>query len=119
MPYNAHTTGNDALLAGLPVLTCLGRGFAGRVAASQLRALGIPELVTESLTNYEAAALLLAQAPEELAGLRQRVEAGRRTAPLFDMARLARDIETAFTEMLRLYDAGEAPRGFAVPPRAE
>jgi predicted O-linked N-acetylglucosamine transferase (SPINDLY family) len=119
LPYNAHTTGNDALLAGLPVLTCLGRGFAGRVAASQLRALGIPELVTESLTNYEAAALLLAQAPEELAGLRQRVEAGRRTAPLFDMARLARDIETAFTEMLRLYDAGEAPRGFAVPPRAE
>jgi protein O-GlcNAc transferase len=115
LPYNAHTTGNDALLAGLPVLTCLGRGFAGRVAASQLRALGIPELVAESLADYEAAALRLARAPEELAALRQRVEEGRHTAPLFDMARLTRDVETAFAEMLRLYDAGEAPRGFAVP----
>ncbi|HEX4027381.1 MAG TPA: tetratricopeptide repeat protein, partial [Rhizomicrobium sp.] len=63
LPYNAHATASDALWAGLPVLTCLGRSFAGRVAASQLQAAGLPELVTESLDEYEALALRLARDP--------------------------------------------------------
>ena len=61
--YNAHTTASDALWAGVPVLTCLGSTFAGRVAASQLRAVGLPELVTESLPDYEALALKIATGP--------------------------------------------------------
>ena len=63
LPYNAHTTASDALWAGLPVLTCAGHTFAGRVAGSLLRAVGLPELVTHSLHDYETLALKLARAP--------------------------------------------------------
>ena len=61
LPYNAHTTASDALWAGVPVLTCLGKTFAGRVAGSLLRSLHLPELITETLAGYEAAALRLAR----------------------------------------------------------
>jgi protein O-GlcNAc transferase len=63
LPYNAHTTASDALWAGLPVLACLGNSFAGRVAASLNHAVGLPELVTQSLDEYEALALQLARNP--------------------------------------------------------
>ena len=56
LPYNAHTTASDALWAGVPVVTCAGTTFAGRVAASLLHAVGLPELVTSSLAEYEALA---------------------------------------------------------------
>src|SRR3954454_21102221 len=56
LPYNAHTTASDALWAGLPVLTCTGDTFAGRVAGSLLRAAGLGELITTSLEEYEALA---------------------------------------------------------------
>src|SRR5947207_8229688 len=62
LPCNAHTTASDALWAGLPVLTCQGHGFAGRVAASLLHAVGLPELVTRSLEEYEAKAVQFATA---------------------------------------------------------
>jgi predicted O-linked N-acetylglucosamine transferase (SPINDLY family) len=61
LPYNAHTTASDALWAGLPLITCRGESFAGRVAASLLNAIGLPELVTNSLEDYKALALQLAQ----------------------------------------------------------
>src|SRR5205823_14232747 len=67
LPYTAHTTASDALWAGLPVLTCLGETFAGRVAASQLKAVGLPDLIATSLEDYEALALKLAREPEFLA----------------------------------------------------
>ena len=73
LPYNAHTTANDALWAGLPVLTCLGESFAGRVAASLLNAVGLPELITRSLEEYEALALRLAQDPVLLASLKAKL----------------------------------------------
>ena len=92
-PYGAHTTANDALLAGLPVVTCAGETFASRVAGSQLHAIGLPELVTSSLAGYEVLALSLAHDPQRLAGLRARLAQNRRTHPLFDMARYARDFE--------------------------
>src|SRR6185369_17109332 len=69
LPYNAHTTASDALWAGLPVLTRIGQTFAGRVAASLLSAIDLPELVVSSLQDYEAAALRLARNPTELAAL--------------------------------------------------
>ena len=59
LPYNGHGTTSIALWAGLPVVTCIGRAFAGRVGASLLRAVGLPELVTTSLADYEALALRL------------------------------------------------------------
>ena len=93
MPYNAHTTANDALFAGLPVLTCAGETFASRVSASQLRAIGLPELVTQDLAAYEALALGLARAAEPLAGYRARLRRNRGTAKLFDVRSYARALE--------------------------
>ena len=114
LPYNAHTTASDALWAGLPVLTCLGVTFAGRVAASLLSAVGLPELITHSLAEYEALALALARDPVRLAGIRQKLRASRDTAPLFDSKGFTRDLETAYTRMWQAWQAGLPPEGFAV-----
>ena len=86
-PYNAGTTANDALFMGVPVLTCAGETLASRVAASQLHAIGLRELVTTSLADYEALALALASAPERLQQLRHRLATNRHRYPLFDMGR--------------------------------
>ncbi len=92
-PCNAHTTANDALFAGLPLVTCAGETFASRVSGSQLNAIGLPELVTDSLAAYEALTLELARRPERLARYRERVRAGRDTSPLFDTAGYTRALE--------------------------
>ena len=92
-PCNAHTTTNDALFAGLPVVTCAGDTFASRVSGSHLRAIGLPELVTDSLEAYEALALKLSQEPDLLAGYRARLRANRLVEPLFDIARYTRAFE--------------------------
>jgi protein O-GlcNAc transferase len=88
------------LWAGLPVLTLRGTAFAGRVAASLLTAAGLPELVTETVQDYEALALALARDPARLTALRDKLALNRATAPLFDTPRLARDLESAYREML-------------------
>jgi predicted O-linked N-acetylglucosamine transferase (SPINDLY family) len=100
-PYGAHTTANDALLAGLPVITCAGETLVSRIAGSQLTAIGLPELITTRFADYEALALKLATHPGLLKSYRHRLAANRRTTPLFDMARYARDFEDA---MLRAWD---------------
>ena len=107
-PYNAHTTAADALMAGLPVLTLMGNAFPGRVAGSLLHTMNLPELVTHSLADYEAAALRFAGAPVELAALRQRVRAQRATSALFDTAGFCRQIEAAWTAMWRVSQLGGA-----------
>ena len=99
LPCNAHTTASDALWAGLPVLTCAGAAFAGRVAASLLHAVGLPELVTDTQADYEALAIALARDPARLQALRAKLQAQLPTAPLFDTPRFARDIEAAYTAM--------------------
>lgn len=115
LPVNAHTTASDALWAGLPVLTCLGKTFAGRVAASLNYAVGLPELVTSSLDEYEETALNLALDPERLAAIKARLLHNRRTAPLFDTASFTRDLESAFETMWERSQAALPPAGFAVP----
>lgn len=115
-PYNAHTTASDALLAGLPVLTRIGSTFPGRVAASLLRAVGLPELVTESVAAYEALAIELGCDPSRLAALRMRLTANLATAPLFDTARTTRALEAAYLEMHRRRLEGQPPQPFAVKP---
>ncbi|MDA9520801.1 hypothetical protein XI06_10575 [Bradyrhizobium sp. CCBAU 11434] len=114
LPYNAHTAASDALWAGLPVVTCLGTAFAGRVAASILNAVGLPELVTQSLDDYESLALRIAHDSELRAALKGKLASQRTTWPLFDTARMTRHIEKAFNEMWRRHCAGEAPASFAV-----
>jgi protein O-GlcNAc transferase len=116
LPYNAHTTASDALWAGLPVVSCAGPTFAGRVAASLLGALGLPELVTQRAADYEALALQLARDPQRLAAIRAKLAANRRSMPLFDSARFCRDLERAYLRMWEIHTRGEPPRSFDVPP---
>lgn len=118
VPCNAHTTASDALWAGLPVLTCLGQTFAGRVAASVLTAVGLPELITEDLQAYEARALQLAQHPQELAQIKSRLQANRTTHPLFDAARFTTGLEAAFDTMHQRALQARPPEAFAVAPVA-
>ncbi|HET9404972.1 MAG TPA: tetratricopeptide repeat protein [Burkholderiales bacterium] len=115
LPCNAHTTASDALWAGLPVLTCLGTTFAGRVAASLLHAIGLNELVTHSLEEYEALALELAANRKRLDDIRSRLAANRATHPLFDTDRFRRHIEAAYTKMWERHQRGEPPASFSVP----
>jgi len=118
LPYNAHTTASDALWAGLPVLTCAGQAFASRVAASLLNAIGLPELVTYDLVDYEALAVELATNPPKLAQVRHKLQANRLTMPLFDSPRLARHLEAAYAEMHEKHLAGLPPDHILVQPRA-
>jgi predicted O-linked N-acetylglucosamine transferase (SPINDLY family) len=113
-PYNAHTTASDALWGGLPIVTCKGETFASRVAASILTAVGLPDLVTESLKDYERRALELAREPAQLADVRARLRRNRETSPLFDTARYTRNIERAFEQMWTRQLSGLPPQEFAV-----
>jgi len=113
LPCNAHTTASDALWAGLPLITCIGSSFAGRVAASLLHAIGLPELIAPSLECYEAMALRFARDPAALAQVREKLAENRETHALFDTVRFTRNLEGAFTEMWERYQRGE-PAGFAV-----
>ena len=115
MPYNAHTTASDALLAGVPLVTCRGTSFPGRVAASLLAAIGLPELVTESQSAYESLAVKLASDPVLLTSLRERLRQNRAIMPLFDTGRFTRAIESAYRTMWQTAQAGRPPQGFAVP----
>lgn len=112
--YNAHTTASDALWTGLPVLTCAGTAFAGRVAASLLHAVDLPDLVTHSAREYEAAALALAHDPARLCAMRQSLSKHRLSASLFDTARFCRALETAFEKMQAIKVEGGAATGFYV-----
>jgi protein O-GlcNAc transferase len=114
LPYNAHTTASEALWTGLPLVTCRGRSFAGRVAASLLEAVGLPDLVTGNLEEYETLALRLATESHLLAGFRERLKKNRLSFPLFDSHRYRRHIEAAYETMWDLWRRGENPRSFAV-----
>jgi len=114
LPYNAHTTASDALWMGVPVVTCTGNTFAGRVAASLLYAIGLPELVTSSLANYEALALNLARDPAALAAIKAKLRGNRDAMPLFAIQRFTRHLEAAYVTMHERQQKGLAPAAFAV-----
>jgi protein O-GlcNAc transferase len=114
--YNAHTTASDALWAGVPVLTRLGSTFAGRVAASLVRTVGLPEMVVASLADYEALALKLAREPELIGAMKTKLARNRESYPLFDTARFTRNIEAAYAAMWQRAQRAEPPESFAVDP---
>jgi len=101
--YNGHTTTSDALWAGLPVLTLQGKHFASRVASSILTAIGLPELITYSLKEYEETAIQLAKNPKKLIKLKNKLAKNRLTQPLFDTPRFVKDLEKAYQEMWKIY----------------
>lgn len=113
-PFNAITTSADALWAGLPVLTCRGHSYAARACASLLQAIGLPELVTDSMDEYEALALDLAAHPERLAAIREKLERNRTKYPLFDTDRFRRNIEAAYRRMWEIRQSGSPPQSFSV-----
>lgn len=108
-PCGAHTTASDALWAGLPVLTCMGKSFASRVAGSLLNAVGLPELITYTRDEYESLAMELANDPKKMAEIRRKLDSNKRTAPLFDSRLSAKNIEAAYTAMYERYHSGLAP----------
>jgi len=116
LPYNAHTTASDALWAGLPVVTCVGQTFVGRVAGSLLRAIGLPELVTYKLADYEALVLKLATEKGPLRRVKDKLARNRLATPLFDTDRLRRHMEAAYLTMWERCLRGEEPKSFVVPP---
>jgi predicted O-linked N-acetylglucosamine transferase (SPINDLY family) len=115
LPYNGHGTTGDMLWCGVPVLTCEGTAFPGRVGGSLLRAVGLPELIAADPGQYEAKALELAGDRPRLAALRAKLERNRHSAPLFDTDRFRLHIESAYTTMWEIAHRGEAPRSFSVP----
>ncbi len=114
LPYNAHTTASDALWTGLPFVTCKGKAFPGRVGASLLTAIGLPDLIAPDLAAYEALAMRLATEPEFLADCKRRLDENRTTAPLFNIDRYRSHIEQAYTKMHELWRLGGTPQSFAV-----
>ena len=109
LPYNAGTTASDALWAGLPVLTLSGEAYVSRTAASLLTAVGAPELITSTQQEYELLAIELALNPQRLREIRTKIQNNRLTSPLFDTARLARNLEAAYTIVHDRYLAGLPP----------
>jgi predicted O-linked N-acetylglucosamine transferase (SPINDLY family) len=115
LPYNAHTTASDALWAGLPLLTCTGSTFASRVAASILTAAGVPELITDSISEYEARAIELANDAALLAAIRDKLKSEQlKSQPLFDTGQMARDMEAGFRMMSERHRRGENAETFFV-----
>jgi len=115
LPFNGGTTASDALWAGLPVLTCSGEAFAARMAGSLLHAIGLPELITHSLPDYESLAFQLATDVPRLLGIKQELARNCDTYPLFDTDRFRRNVEAAYLTMWEKTQRGEPPASFAVP----
>ena len=117
LPYNAHTSASDALWAGLPIVTCCGTTFAGRVATSLLNAVGLPQLAAPDLAAYEELARALATDPTRLNDVKARLRQNRSNHPLFDTDRFRRHLEQAYITMWERYQRQEPPESFSVAAR--
>ena len=106
---NGAVTTSDALWSGVPVVTLQGTHFASRMSSSILAAVGLANLVTHSLVDYEALAIRLAQEPKELQATRQKLVQNRFTWPLFDTQRYVRFLEMAFKKMWQTHVSGDRP----------
>jgi predicted O-linked N-acetylglucosamine transferase (SPINDLY family) len=107
-PYNAHTTASDALWSGLPVVTRIGNSFASRVAASLLTAVGLPELITHTIEEYESLVISLANNPEHLSAVRRKLKENIKTRRLFNMQEFMSEYEAILTQMYQYAVAGQA-----------
>ena len=116
LPYSAHTTASNALWAGLPVSTQIGSAFAGRVAASLLKAIDLPELITHSPEEYEALAIELALNKEKLRGIQEKLARNRLTKSLFDTPLYTKHLEAAYEAMYNRYQAGLPPDHIEIKP---
>ncbi|MDC0096116.1 tetratricopeptide repeat protein [Amylibacter sp.] len=113
--FNAHTTAAEALWAGLPLVTKLGKGFAARVAGSLLNAVGLPELITETEQDYEALILELATNPIKLAEIKEKLAINRLTQPLFNTELYTKHLENGYQQAYQNYFDGNLPQTIIVP----
>ncbi|MBX2879300.1 MAG: tetratricopeptide repeat protein [Granulosicoccus sp.] len=113
-PCGAHTTANDALWAGLPVVALVGRGFASRVAGSVLSAVGMESLITDSLSSYKNLISELVKDPSRLEKIRGEIEKNKKTCSLFNTELFVKDMHKGFIQMMLLHDAGKQPETFSV-----
>ena len=102
-PYNAHTTCNDALWAGVPVLTIIGDSFPSRVAASILNTSNLNELIKNSLKEYEEMAVKIPNDPEYLKELKNKISKFKRKNPLFNSELFAKNLEKSFDLVVDRY----------------
>jgi predicted O-linked N-acetylglucosamine transferase (SPINDLY family) len=116
LPYNAGTTASDALWAGLPVLTCCGQTFAGRIASSLLTTIDLPELIVATMAEYEELAVRLAANSGQLEQIKQKLSQNRLNAPLFNPALFTKHLESAFTQIFERHHAGLFPDRIYVRP---
>ncbi len=93
LPCGSHTTGSDALWMGVPMITCLGDTFHGRVGASLLRAVELPEFVAQSEDGYRERLAAFLAAPSLIAKAKMHLAERHRNLPLFDTAAFTRDWE--------------------------
>jgi predicted O-linked N-acetylglucosamine transferase (SPINDLY family) len=98
-PFNAGTTASDALWMGLPIVTRAGRTYISRMAGSLLTAVGLPDLITESLADYEKLAITLGREPRRVASHKRYLAEHGRSSPLFDVPQIVRDIEAEFERL--------------------
>ena len=106
MPFNAHATASDALRIGLPVLTFVGDSFASRVAASLLKAVNLPEMITTTKKEYETLAIQLATHPEKFKKIKDKLAKNLLTTSLYDTSLYVRNLETAYQTMYEKYQKG-------------
>lgn len=100
LPFNGGTSTSDALWGGVPVLTCMGNTFAARMSASLLKAVGLPELITNSMAEYERLAMCLVADPDRLKSMKDAIEVSRNSCALFGTVEKTRDIEKAYKALL-------------------
>ena len=114
-PYNSHSTGVDALWAGVPMVTCLGGAFSSRVGASIVTAAGLPDLVTATPEAYLALALELYRSPEKLASIRRRLNQDKMSLPLFDMKGYTASLEDLYFAMWKNFVDGDVKPILSAP----
>ena len=111
---NAHTTTSDSLWAGLPVLTLAGKTFSARVSASLLSAVGLKELITENIEDYEKLAIELATNKERLSRIKQKLKGNIKSYPLFNTEIYCKNLETAYKKVYENYFQGKEPEDISI-----
>lgn len=105
LPYNGHTTTSDALRVGIPVVTCIGKTFAGRVASSLLRATNMDELITNNLDEYENLAVNLALDTKRLENIKKKI-INNKDLILFNSKLFTENLEKAYKTAHEIYNSG-------------
>ncbi len=92
------------------MLTCPNDCFPGRVGASILTAIELPELIMPTYAAYEQEAIRLGNDPEAIGGIKAKLAVNRTTTPLFDTPRFVRNMEWAYEKIWGQYAAGVEPQ---------